>query len=88
MKETIHAKIKELKELQALREELDAAITTLTDGIKQAMGDAEELRAGEYKVRWAFVTSERIDTTALKKAMPELVAAFTKTTSTRRFSIA
>ena len=52
------------------------------------MGDCEELRAGEYKITWKPVESSRIDTAALKKAMPQIAEAFTKTTTTRRFCIA
>ena len=40
-----------------------------------------------FKVRWKKVTSSRIDTTALKKALPELAQQFTKKTESRRFSI-
>jgi len=39
-------------------------------------------------VRYKTVKSSRIDTTALKKAMPELAARFTKETESRRFSVA
>ena len=52
------------------------------------MGDAEEIRAGEYRITWKPVTSSRIDTTALKKALPDLAAQFTKTSTVRRFSVA
>lgn len=52
------------------------------------MGDTEELRAGEYKVTWKPVESVRIDTTALKKALPDVAAAFTRKTTTRRFCVA
>ena len=34
------------------------------------MGDSEELRAGEYRITWKAVKAARIDTTALKKALP------------------
>lgn len=84
----ITSKIKELRELQALIEEAQAEAETIKDTIKAQMGDCEELRAGEYKVTWKPVESSRIDTAALKKAMPQIAEAFTKTTTTRRFCIA
>lgn len=84
----LYAKIKEIKELQAMKEELEAEISALTDTVKAVMGDTEELRAGEYKVRWSSVTSSKIDTATLKKAMPDIAEAFTRTSTTRRFSIA
>lgn len=51
------------------------------------MGDTEELRVGEYKVFWKTVTSSRLDTKALKAALPELVERFTNTVITRRFCV-
>ncbi len=81
-------KIKELREMQRMAEEAAAIAETLKDEIKAIMGDSEELCAGEYKVTWKAVKSTRVDTAALKKAMPELVAAFTKESTTRRFVIA
>ena len=80
---TIH----ELLELKRMREELEAEITTLEDSIKAAMGDEELLTAGAYKVTWTTFTSNRLDTTALKKALPDVAARFTKTTTSRRFSV-
>ena len=84
----ITSKIKELRDLQALIEEAQAEAETIKDTIKAQMGDCEELRAGEYKITWKPVESSRIDTAALKKAMPQIAEAFTKTTTTRRFCIA
>ena len=83
----LYAKVKEIKELQAMKEELDAEINALSDAVKSVMGESEEIRTGEFKVRFTTVTSERIDTAALRKAMPDIAQAFTKTTETRRFSI-
>jgi predicted phage-related endonuclease len=51
------------------------------------MGEEELLLAGSYKVSWKTFTSSRIDTTALKKALPDVAAAYTKQTTARRFSI-
>lgn len=82
------AKIKELKSLQALIEEAEAEADALKDQIKEAMGDSEELRVGEYKVTYKTVKSSRFDSASFKKAMPELYGQFTKTTQSRRFTIA
>lgn len=84
----ITSKIKELRELQTLIEEAQAEAETIKDAIKAQMGDCEELRAGEYKITWKSIESSRIDTAALKKAMPQIAEAFTKTTTTRRFIVA
>jgi predicted phage-related endonuclease len=84
---SMEAKVKELMELKRMKEELDAEIATAEDEIKARMGDEETLLAGAFKVSWKTFTSSRVDTTALKKALPEVAAAYTKTTTGRRFSI-
>ena len=84
----ITAKIRELRSLQALIDEATQEAEALKDQIKSAMGDREELRAGEYKVTWKRVESSRVDTAALKKELPEIAARFTKTTTSRRFCVA
>ncbi len=84
----IERKIKLLREMQRMAEEAQAEAEALKDEIKTNMGDSEELTAGEYKITWKRVESARVDTVALKKAMPQIAEAFTKTTTTRRFCIA
>ena len=84
----LQAKARELRELQALIDEAEAEAEAIRDQIKAVMGDQEELVAGEYKIRWAFVKSSRIDAAALKAARPELYSRFLKSTETRRFSVA
>ena len=84
----LESKCRELRQLQALIEEAQAEAETIKDTIKAAMGDAEEIRAGEYRITWKPITSSRIDTAALKKALPDLAAQFTKVSTVRRFSVA
>ena len=79
--------LSELQELRRMQEELTAEIEALQDKIKNHMGDQELLLAGPYKVSWKSVTTTRIDTTALKKALPDIAERFSKTTTTRRFTI-
>lgn len=84
------AKLRELKELKAMAEELAQEITAIEDAIKAELTarNAEEMTVDVYKIRWTKVTSSRFDTTSFKKAMPELYGQFTKTSESRRFSIA
>ena len=84
----LEAKARELRQLQALIEEAQAEAEAIKDAIKAAMGDSESIQAGEYKITWKAVTSSRIDTTALKKALPDVAERFTKETTTRRFCVA
>lgn len=84
----LESKIRELRQLQSLIEEAQAEAEAIKDQIKAHMGEAEELRAGEYRITWRPVTSSRLDSKALKAAAPELVERFTKTTTARRFCVA
>lgn len=84
----LEAKARELRQLQALIDEAHAEAEALKDQIKAAMGDAESVQAGEYKITWKPVKSSRIDTAALKKALPDVAQAFTRETITRRFCVA
>ena len=73
-----------------MQDETAAIIEGLTDKIKQYMTEnqLETLTGDEHKATYKTVTSSRIDTTALKKALPEVATAYTKTTETRRFTFA
>ena len=84
----LEMKCQELRELQRLIEEAQAEAETIKDAIKAHMGDSETAYAGEYKITLKPVTTVRIDTTALKKAMPEVAQAFTRQTTARRFTLA
>ena len=85
----IQAQIEALRSLEELIEEAKAEAETLRDTIKQEMlnRDTEELSAGQYIVRWTSVLSQRFDTTAFKKVMPEVYKAYTKQVSSKRFTI-
>ena len=84
----MEVKARELRQLQALIEEAQAEAEAIKDAIKAAMGDSESVQAGEYRITWRAVTSSRIDTSALRKALPDVAAAFTKETTVRRFCVA
>ena len=86
----ITSKIEALRDLESLIEEAKAEAEALRDEIKAEMlnRDTEELEAGQYIVRWTSVLTQRFDTTAFKKVMPDVYKAYTKQVSSRRFSIA
>lgn len=83
-------KVEKLKELEELLEEVKTEAESVRDEIKQEMmaQDTEELAAGQYIIRWTSVLSNRFDTTAFKKVMPEVYKAYTKQVASRRFTIA
>lgn len=86
----LDAKVEELKDLQAMIEELTAQAEAIKDAIKQKMVDegTEELTGNGWKATWHAVTSTRLDTKALKAADPATFAKFSKTSTVCRFTLA
>lgn len=88
-KQELIAKIEELNQWEALMEEAKNEAEALRDAIKAEMlqQDTEEMIIGTYIVRWTSVLSNRFDTTAFKKVMPDVYKAYTKQVASRRFTI-
>ena len=89
----LNAKAKKLKALKAREAEIAEQITAIENEIKAEMTErgVEELSVGVFKIKWVKVIAQRLDTAALKKAVPDIVALFTKSaesTESRRFTIA
>lgn len=82
--------MKELAEYIRMQEEAAAMVESLKDQLKERMTAAgvDSLAGSEHKATYKAVTSSRVDTTALKKELPEVAARYTKTTTTRRFTFA
>ena len=83
------AKIELLNKYEAMVEEMKAQSDTIHNEIKAEMEarELEEMIAGQYIIRYTAVLSNRFDTTAFKKVMPEIYKAYTKQVSSRRFTI-
>lgn len=83
-------KVEKLKELEELLEEVKTEAESVREEIKQEMltQDTEELEAGQYIIRWTSVLTNRFDTTAFKKVLPDVYKAYTKQITSRRFTIA
>lgn len=84
----IIAKVKELKSLKHMAEELEAEIDSIQDSLKAIIGAQEELIIGEYKITYKPITSSKFDTVAFKATHNELYNQYTKTNTTRRFCVA
>lgn len=82
--------VEQYKEAQQLIEAAQAEMDELKRQITEEMTrrDVDTMDVGTHKVRYQVVTSSRLDSKSLKVAAPELAARFTKTTTSRRFSIA
>lgn len=75
------------QELKRMKEEITAEMDGIADQIKNAMGTAETVIAGQYKIKHTTVNGSRLDTTALKKQLPEIAARFTVAIVQKRFTI-
>ena len=73
-----------------MADELQAEIDAAQDAIKAHMDSqgVDTLAGSDWKVTWKPVTSSRMDTAALKKALPEIAERFMKSTTNRRFVLA
>lgn len=82
--------MRELAQYTRLQEETAAIIDGLKDELKAIMQErnTDILTGTEHKASYKAVVSSRIDTTAIKKEMPEIAAKYTRTTETRRFTFA
>ena len=86
----ITAKVKELRELRRMADELAAEIEAIQDSIKAEMTTrgVDMLAGNDYKITWKAVQSSRFDSKAFKAEMPDLYARFAKATESRRFVLA
>lgn len=87
---TLKTKVRELKELKAMQEELNAEITSIEDEIKAEMlsQGTDEITVDVFKIRYKTVESKRFDSSAFKATHADLYNQYTKTTTCKRFSVA
>lgn len=85
----IASTVQEIQELIRMQEELSTEIEALKDKVKSYMStqNVVSITAGAWKVTYQEITSSRIDTTALKKELPDVAAQYTKTSTSKRFLI-
>ena len=88
--DVMNAKVKELRELRRMADELAGEIESLQDEIKSEMTalEVDTLTGLDWKVTWKAVKSSRLDGKALKAALPDVAARFTRETTIRRFLLA
>ena len=82
----IMSKVEALLDWEKIMEEAKAEADALRDEIKQEMvsRNTEELTVGQYIIRWTSVLTQRFDSTAFKKVMPDIYTAL-RDTNTRDF---
>lgn len=86
----LNAKIKELRELRRMADELATEIETITDAVKQEMQvqGVDALTGDDWRATWKTVQSSRFDSKTFKIAQPDLYDAFVHQVESRRFVLA
>ena len=88
--DTMNEKVKELRELRRMQDELTAEIEAIQDELKAHMDThgMDTLLGFDWRITWKPVTSNRLDSTALKKELPDIAARFMKQNTVKRFVLA
>ena len=81
------AQILELKDIEAQIAELKKKADAIKDEMKAEMGNEEHREVEGFKVNYTIVISTTLDSTKLKKELPDLWNKYSKEGITRRFSI-
>lgn len=86
----LDSRIKELRELRRMADELNAEIENIQDGIKAEMSarEVDELAGSDWKTSWKLVKSRRFDSKAFKATHGELYDQYCSETASRRFTVA
>ena len=84
----INEVMKELAEMNALLEETSAIVEGLKDEVKAYMTETgtDEVLSDSGKATWREVISNRFASTEFKKVHADLYKAFTKQTTSERFT--
>jgi len=79
--------VNQLAVTQAKIKELEQLVDELQAKIKEQMGEAEIAEIGSFVATWKPVTTERLDTSRLKKELPDVYKQFLTSSTSRRFSL-
>lgn len=79
---------KKIAEYRNRKAEIEEELEALENEVKAYMSamDIEELLGSEHKAIYQPITSNRFDTTAFKREHADMAKAYTKTSTTMRFT--
>ena len=85
----INNRVRKLQALEAQIKELEAQADALRDEIKADLTDKgeDEHNTGSFIIRWKEVISNRLDSKALKSALPDVFRTYSKESTCRRFTV-
>ena len=86
----INNRIAKLQDIEAQMEELETQAEAIRAELKadlESKGE-DEHNTGSFIIRWKGIISRRLDSKALKAALPDVFAAYSRESTSRRFTIA
>ena len=86
----IENRVKKLQEIEAQQKEMETAAEAIRAELKADMEEKglDELKTKNFILRWKEIISNRLDSKALKAALPDVYGQFCKASASRRFTIA
>ena len=86
----IENRVKKLQEIEAQQKKLETAAEAIRAELKADMEEKglDELKTKNFILRWKEIISNRLDSKALKAALPDVYGQFCKASASRRFTIA
>ena len=83
-------RVKKLRAIEAQQKELEAQAEAIRAELKADLEERgeEEHDTGSFVIRWKEIISRRLDSKALKAALPDVFAAYSRESISRRFTIA
>ena len=86
----IENRVKRLQEIEAQQKELETAAEAIRAELKADTEEKglDELKTKNFILRWKEIISNRLDSKALKAALPDVYGQFCKASASRRFTIA
>lgn len=86
----LNNRITKLQAIEAQQKELEAQAEAIRAELKadlERKGE-DEHNTGSFIIRWKEIISSRLDSKALKAALPDVYGQFCKASTSRRFTIA
>ena len=82
-------RVRRLQTIEARQQELEAQAESIRAEIKAALEakGEDERNTGSFIIRWREIVSRRLDGKALKSALPDVFAAYSRESAFRRFTV-
>lgn len=86
----IENRIRKLQEIEDEQKALEAQAEAIKAELKADLEEkgVQELKTKNFLLRWKEIVSSRLDSKALKAALPDVYNQFVKQSSSKRFTVA